>query len=407
MNHIIISDNLKKVLVKINGKIAKILLDIDSESDINYLDVSNTDPFRISYITNDRIEQLKEEYKDKNIGELVWKKRRYHAKPGKIITKLLGEKTSSVDIEKFTNLYKAIIEKSSTQFRILNGKEMAKFYHYSFYEEVSGSLGQSCMKYDQSQRLLDLYTNNTNIRMLVVHSKNDVDKIVARALLWETVDGHKIMDRVYTTDQYYESIFNEWAKEHKYYRKRTNTWYDTINFIDSNDNQIEIKSHIIIENYRNILYPYLDTFKWLDYSNGKLYNYLPTNLPNYNNIIVLIKTDGSVEGYNSLLFDDLDRVYNHKSEMVYVDYMNFYTNKNNIVFSKIYNGFIIKTHYEYIKEIDDVIFNKKYSVNNKKILKNVINTVKKMKDKGDLSYSKFKYYQSVVEILKKNYETTN
>jgi hypothetical protein len=280
---IIISDELRKILLKIEdvSPVAKILVDGTDENiktnDINYLDISHTDPSKISYITSDRIEKIREEYKDsseekiKNV--LIWKKKRYHTKPGKIVNKIL--KLENGDVERFANLYKGLVEKRNTEVKIIEGSKIISYFHEANYEERTGTLGSSCMRYSQSQKLLDLYAYNECVKMVVIFSKKEPNKIVGRSLLWETEDGHKIMDRIYTTKEKYEVIFNEWAEENGYYRKLHNNWFDTIRFISPDGKQVEIETHVQLDQYKYMGFPYLDTFKWLDYRNGKLYNYLP------------------------------------------------------------------------------------------------------------------------------------
>lgn len=264
---IYISDELRRVLESLENHsiVAYRLLNDKTDSDSNYLDISHSDPFRISYITKDRILKIKEEYPDKDndeVKKIIWKKKRYLTRPGKIVKKIFSD-IPDKEIEIFSSYYKGIIEKNNTRIEIVKGNKIKKYFHYSYYEQMSGTIAQSCMRYDESQSLLDFYTKNTNISMLVVFSKVDPDRITGRALLWQTQEGYKIMDRIYDVDPHYEYIFRDWAKQNGYYTKKKNNWYNTTNFISPDGKNIELKLSVKINN-STMKYPYLDTFKWLD-----------------------------------------------------------------------------------------------------------------------------------------------
>ncbi len=134
------------------------------------------------------------------------------AKPGGFVSKIFVN-IPEREVEKFSTLFRSEVTKPKLNFKVVNGDDIRKYYHYSSYSEKNGgSLHASCMKYDGCQRYLDIYSNNPDLCKMVVLYDNDYPtRIVGRALLWE-FDGNKIMDRIYTiNDESYQFYFKQWA----------------------------------------------------------------------------------------------------------------------------------------------------------------------------------------------------
>jgi len=399
-----ISDKLSKIIkdfdIDIFNKISIIDIDID------YLDLSKNNPYKISFIHKSRI---------KNIDD-VWSKNRYILKPGKLLKKIIPN-LSNKKIEKFSNHYKGAIDniKNNYDFKIINGNELKKYYHYSYYYKMTGSLEKSCMKYDHSQNLLDIYISN-NIKMLILLKDN---KLLGRTLLWETEQDIKIMDRIYSINEKIDSIFYKWATKNNYYRKKTNKWNDTINFITPNNEDVQLLLSIKLKTIPNI-YPYLDTFKWLNINEKKLFNYKIKNNNDYfsngytneylsipgidiPNIKVLIKTDGKYYKNDILSFDDINNVYDYSSKIIKCKYLKKHTNIDNVVFSNIYNDYILKKDVNILN--DKYIIYKDDKFNDfKKILKFILNDVQKLYYDNiltdyDFNQSKmiFKYFETKIK----------
>ena len=79
------------------------------------------------------------------------------------------------------------------------------------------------MRYTECQKYLDIYVDHC--KMLVLLNKN-TDKISGRAIIWE-IDGKTLMDRVYYTEDHMLDIFINYAKEHKWYYRESNSLLDT------------------------------------------------------------------------------------------------------------------------------------------------------------------------------------
>jgi len=136
---------------------------------------------------------------------------RVDCKAGKFLNKVKNERGydwTAQDIEQFVNYYKSkTIVKG--EFSVVKGEEIREWYHYSTYQDGSGSLNNSCMKYDQCGKYFGIYTDNPEVSMIVL--VNDEDKLVGRALLW----NNRYMDRVYGSDDTIVA-FHNFADDNEY-----------------------------------------------------------------------------------------------------------------------------------------------------------------------------------------------
>ena len=91
-------------------------------------------------------------------------------------------------INNIENCWKKMLEldkywsKIDFKFEVVKGNAIRKYYHYTSYYRESGSLGNSCMKYDVCQDYLGLYTHNKDICSLLIATDNR-DRLIGRALL--------------------------------------------------------------------------------------------------------------------------------------------------------------------------------------------------------------------------------
>jgi hypothetical protein len=206
---------------------------------------------------------------------------------GRFVRTLLtkyGAKFNDSDIEQFVYKYRAEVEKEkdvlNRRFKVVKGQDIKKYYHKNSYQEESGSLGSSCMRYDRCQNYLGIYTQNSQASLLILLSEEDESKITGRAILWEMEPyelSTKVMDRIYTIKTTDEQLFKEWAIKNKYWYKEVQGFSDYTDFVFHKEDgevekrrgefsvQLDIKGE-----YGN--YPYMDSFKYYKPSNGKLYN---------------------------------------------------------------------------------------------------------------------------------------
>jgi len=211
---------------------------------------------------------------------------RQTGKPGRVIKKLMKFDYKERDIEIFNNLLKAHMI-SVGNFKIVEGSDITKYYHEDTYYKVSGTLGNSCMRYDECSDYFGVYEDHA--KMLVCF-KNEL--VMGRALVWE-VDGITYMDRVYTCEDYIEEQFFTYAKE--------NGWYvrDCNGLLHSGDNQVWISPNgenvyrnlkIVLKQHYDYM-PYVDSFRYYDPSDNSI------NTCFINGCINLDSTDGNYEGY--------------------------------------------------------------------------------------------------------------
>jgi hypothetical protein len=206
---------------------------------------------------------------------------------GRFVRALLsksGESFTDSEIEQFVYKWRSEIEKSNQalerRFKVVSGEDIRKYYNVSMYEKESGSLGSSCMRYDRCSKYLDIYVKNSQVKLLIMFSEEDEEKICGRALLWDIIEypfSTKVMDRIYTVRTADETLFKEWAINNKYwYRVRQDFHTDTPFNFHKEDGEIEES----VEEFSVKLdvggdyryYPYMDSFKYYN-TNGTLANY--------------------------------------------------------------------------------------------------------------------------------------
>lgn len=357
---IYISDKLRDLLTQFQAEseiAAKLLhrrIDISLliEDHVNFISVSDSDPTKISYLTSERIDQIKS---DPNSDYWTTKKR-FHCKPGAFVQKMFTD-VSQKEIENFSTLYKAYSNKKEFDFKIVSGEEIKKYYYYETYANSGGSLGNSCMKYNKCQNYFDIYTENTQVKMLIMTPPKS-DMIVGRALLW-SIDSTNIMDRVYTIqDEDYLPHFKKWAKDNGYLYKTHQNWGSTTLF-ESELGTIEMQIDIQLDNHSFTKYPYLDTFKWLDLQTGKLSNYRPQHFnTNTTNYILLSSADGESYDCDYIKYDTIDRQWRYPGELICYDGVN-YTIDRNLNYSNILDTWILKTESYFDEDIEDYIYTDK------------------------------------------------
>lgn len=354
---IFISEELKEILevFKSKSEIAKKLLnrrlskDILVENHVNYISVSKLDRTKISYLTPERFNSIE------NPEEFWTTSKRIAAKPGGFISKIFKD-VSDKEIENFVNLYKTFSQKIDFKFKIVKGKEIRKYYYEGNHFKDSGSLGNSCMRYYSCQDYFDLYVDNQMISMLLmVSNDNGEDKILARALLWN-LDDVKIMDRIYTIkDDVYYHLMSKWANDNGYYHKTFQNWQNTLSFTNG-QKSCEIQISINLTKWDYSVYPYLDTFKWLNMKTGILSNYKPKDFQDKNKseFRVLNNSSGKYEDGGSLAFCEIDRQWCYFEDCIEKDGHTY--NYRHLNYSETLDEFIFKNESMYVVELNDYIY---------------------------------------------------
>lgn len=341
------SDQCEIASLLLYKRIARELLN----EDINYIDISQSDPTKISYLTGDRIKQI-----DQSSNEDYWtSKKRFICKPGKFAGKIFKD-LEHKKIESFANLFTTFSVQKDFTFEIVSGVDIRNYYNGDNHFRNTGTLDGSCMKFDSCQGYFDIYIDNPCISMLVMLAPNK--KLIGRALLWNLNDT-KIMDRIYTIeDTDYLGHFTKFARENGYLHKLEQNWQNTLQFTDGK-NTYEKKLEVPLLNSDYDKYPYLDTFKWLDCRKNKIYNYLPDHFEVFDeNHRVISNASGEFDNSNLLAYDDYEGRYYHRNSMVVVETAkgNMFTDSENCYYSETYLKYILIDESTYSDDLRDYIY---------------------------------------------------
>ncbi len=195
---------------------------------------------------------------------------RQTGKPARIIKKLLVHDYKERDIELFNNQLKAEIM-CLGDFQIVEGDDICYWYNCDNYYSLSGTLGNSCMKYCECQSYFQVYKDLAKMLICVKD-----DKLLGRAILWE-IDGKTYMDRVYVCMDYLEEQFYQKAMENKWIIRESNSLlYDGDSqywmIPDDNYSSKHVPDLTIrcLEIYQK--FPYMDSFRYFDSDLGELYS---------------------------------------------------------------------------------------------------------------------------------------
>lgn len=230
-----------------------------------------------------------------------WARRnRQTGKPGRIFQKLLKKEFKQVEWEVFVNRFKASMC-CSTNFEIVSGEEITYWYNSEHYFACQGTLGNSCMKYDECESYFKLYEDKAQ---MLISRKNGL--LTGRALVWKINDKVTILDRIYTCYDYLENCFRDYAKKNGWWIRNNNSllnngdeqgWYSP----EDNYENVRYDEFRIHLDHRYDYFPYVDSFR---YYNGE--DCLSTH-PIFS--INLSNTDGSYDGSYRWCCDNCGEVF--------------------------------------------------------------------------------------------------
>ncbi len=151
---------------------------------------------------------------------------------------------------------------SIDKIELVDGEKIRECYLEDNYDAnaYEGTLGNSTMRYKKSQPYLDIYVENPEVCKLLV-LRSDAGKVRARALVWTLVDGSRYLDRISYINENDQSLLFEWSKKNDV---DNNYGVEFNQFMEGNLGEVKLKKHVF--DY----YPYMDTFKYLDYKRGIL-----------------------------------------------------------------------------------------------------------------------------------------
>jgi hypothetical protein len=357
---IFIGEEFRKILniFKDQSTIAKLLLsrrinkDLLQTDHVNFIDISKTEMDKISYLTQDRIAQISQS----DTHDFWTTSRRYKVKPGAFINKMF-KNIPGKEVEKFATLWKTFSVEKNFNFKIVSGEDIRKYYLSDKHYSDSGTLDSSCMKHPKCQKYLNIYVENPNVKMLIM-TFGDTDQMLGRALLWETMDGKKVMDRIYTVnDEEYLNHFIKWADDNGYYSKKFQNFRSAVQW-KKGSQYYDFELSIKIQNYDFEYYPYLDTFKFLDIQEGILSN-VCKDIENRSRYRCLISAGGGWENPNFVIMDYIDREYYYYGDMSQVvnnSGETVWAYRGNCSYSNLYETYIMESEALYSESIQDYIY---------------------------------------------------
>lgn len=273
-------------LMNNEGIITSLLINLDLGNSVNYFAPTDQND-KISYLPSDKF------IDSHDFDPFAKKVGRVSMKIGRFINKLLsGEiletyKISNHDIEKFVNSYKSWFDPSKFVLKVIEGEEIRKWYNEQNYfapnGNQTGTLWNSCMRYNNRMKFLDLYCHSPNVKMLVMLQEHESEWFVrSRALLWDDVkvlkdysnnlpDTIKVMDRIYSVFDSDVNTFKKWANQNDYLPKFEQN-AKSHQFFDIKGEVVRLKCKIELPKINFGYYPYLDTFPFLNYSSKELSN---------------------------------------------------------------------------------------------------------------------------------------
>ncbi len=279
INSNLVVDLYIKDFLSCNCRINNLILSFNTLPEVNYLSTGDK-PDTVSYLPLKKVESVL----NGNIDPFSDGIGRVNIKVGRLVYKLfdkslIQEYVSDFDVENFVNQYKSFFDQSNSRLVIVEGEDIKKYYlDENYYFPDRGTLWNSCMRYRERQKFLDLYqVNSDKIKMLVLLTqKDEVERVKGRALLWNHVqDGSgatmKIMDRIYTINDSDVIIFKRWARDNGYITKAYQN-AKSQNVFDVDGEEKIINLSVKLDNHKLRYYPYLDTFQFYDEGKGLFHN---------------------------------------------------------------------------------------------------------------------------------------
>lgn len=258
------SEEIEKILSIMQSPVASTLLsNMNFTNYADYLSVGEKNGERmISFIPYPRNQKVDSINNDKV---------KQYARPGKVARALLGDKFNQHDYEVFSNEFRGLSD-DSIVFRI--GETRVDFmlaYNEENYLKITGTLGNSCMRYDRCEGYVGSYVD-FGARILIGTVNG---KVVSRAVLWHTDEDVVLLDRIYAISDAVRYATLDWARDNGY----IDCWKES----DSYDEPEAIEPDIYGKRFSVSckgpdLVPYMDTFKYLmETEDGGfcLYNYYP------------------------------------------------------------------------------------------------------------------------------------
>jgi hypothetical protein len=100
-----------------------------------------------------------------------------------------------------------------SRFDIVEGDALGYWYNRKNYLHPGrGTMGTSCQAVGRLDWLEIYIKNPETVKLLILRSEENWDKIIGRSLLWKLDDGNTFMDYIYTSNDSDDKVFKEYAK---------------------------------------------------------------------------------------------------------------------------------------------------------------------------------------------------
>ncbi len=191
-------------------------------------------------------------------------------KVGRFIRSFLtasGYKFTDSELEKFVNSFTANIKMYKNMIddiTLVDGDDIKNWYNHRNYLNNKGQLGTSCMRYDESQEFLNIYSENKNKCKLAILRQDG--KLIGRALIWTLDNGNLYMDRQYANADNITDIFKEYANRNdmSYFNGYFRGEYDREPVILLKEEQLDNNDiSVTLDNFEFDTYPYCDTLRYM------------------------------------------------------------------------------------------------------------------------------------------------
>ena len=298
---LIFSPRFKGLIQKITHPITDRLLNAEHGRDDeknSFIDLDDSGLDKISFITSTKAAEVMADYKNINkdqdiefsrsvyldvrhndrLNDLMYSKFRSVTSIGKLINKLFPKEFEAggkpgKDIQSFTDKFKSIRDVKDLE--LVKGSDIVTYYHGDNYvggEDANGSLGNSCMRYDDCESYIQFYADNTDVVSLLILKNEDEEdednngKLKGRALVWKLSEPKDriFMDRIYTIDSYDEELFKSYAKKNGWLYKYRQNSSDGEYIFDTKDDSKEYMTLVVkgVKASSTGQYPYVDTIKY-------------------------------------------------------------------------------------------------------------------------------------------------
>jgi len=233
-------------------------------------------------------------------------------------------------IEYFTNKLKGMYTFQGN-IKIINGEDIRKWYEGCTYGNNTESLGNSCMRHSTCQNYFDIYTENDDKVKMIIATNSD-ERLIGRAILWET-DSHGLFcDRIYGNATTIEAI-KSYAKKQGAYTKYEQS-YSSAKLVSSTGEATNDEIIITLNKGGFDSYPYMDTLKYTDDISNSDELKLSSTSGNY----CLESTDGGPNDHYVTIAGG-DRI--HEDEAQYVERYGEWYHEEDCVYSDYHAEYII------------------------------------------------------------------